>query len=215
MPREPALVELALAWTAWCFLHSLLIARGVRAWFRARLGRWDRVFRLLYNLVAFATFAAVYLWSLRLDGPEVFTWWGAWPAVSAALLAGSLLLFAAGARVYDLGEFLGLEQLSGGRKGPGIGGGGGITRAGVLGVVRHPWYTAGVMILWVGPKTAPDLVTGVVLSLYLVVGAFMEERKLVAEFGDAYRRYRGEVSMFLPFRWLRRRLGGSGHRGRG
>ena len=40
------------------------------------------------------------------------------------------------------------------------------------------------------------------LSIYLVVGAFLEERKLAVEFGDAYGRYRREVSMFVPFRAL-------------
>jgi protein-S-isoprenylcysteine O-methyltransferase Ste14 len=37
-----------------------------------------------------------------------------------------------------------------------------------------------------------------VLTIYLVVGAILEERKLVAEFGEAYREYQGKVPMFVP-----------------
>jgi protein-S-isoprenylcysteine O-methyltransferase Ste14 len=43
---------------------------------------------------------------------------------------------------------------------------------------------------------------GVILSLYLVVGTILEERKLVAEFGESYRAYQREVSMLVPWKWL-------------
>ena len=41
-----------------------------------------------------------------------------------------------------------------------------------------------------------------VLSVYLVVGTILEERKLVLEYGQVYRQYQHEVSMFVPWRWL-------------
>ena len=33
---------------------------------------------------------------------------------------------------------------------------------------------------------------------YVLVGIFFEERNLIAQFGDRYRRYRAEVRMLLP-----------------
>ena len=63
-----------------------------------------------------------------------------------------------------------------------------------------------MLFLAAGPKTAPGLITAGVLSVYLVAGAFLEERKLVREFGEPYRAYRRRVSMFLPFKWIRGRL---------
>jgi protein-S-isoprenylcysteine O-methyltransferase Ste14 len=35
-----------------------------------------------------------------------------------------------------------------------------------------------------------------------VVGAFLEERKLVRIFGEEYRDYQQKVSMFIPVKWL-------------
>jgi len=35
------------------------------------------------------------------------------------------------------------------------------------------------------------------------VGTLLEERKLVHEFGDAYRAHQERVSMFVPLKWLR------------
>lgn len=50
------------------------------------------------------------------------------------------------------------------------------------------------------------LVGNGVLTVYIVVGTLLEERKLVHEFGDAYRNYQSRVSMFLPLKWIRRRI---------
>lgn len=44
------------------------------------------------------------------------------------------------------------------------------------------------------------------LSAYLVIGALLEERRLVAEFGDAYRRYQEKVSIGFPLKWLSRTM---------
>lgn len=38
------------------------------------------------------------------------------------------------------------------------------------------------------------------LSLYLVIGALYEERKLVLEFGQAYQEYRERTPMLIPWR---------------
>jgi protein-S-isoprenylcysteine O-methyltransferase Ste14 len=196
---------LALAWVAWCVLHSSLIALSVRQSLAAGLGSRARYYRLGYNALAAATFLVVLLYALSLDGPVVFDWWGAWVPITAVFLPASLYLFWAGARVYDMDTFLGLRQLRAGRRGPGLEASGGISRKGILGAIRHPWYTAGVLFLASGPKTAPALVTAIVLALYLLIGAFIEERKLVIEFGEAYRAYRRDVSMFLPVKWLRKK----------
>jgi protein-S-isoprenylcysteine O-methyltransferase Ste14 len=45
-----------------------------------------------------------------------------------------------------------------------------------------------------------------VLTLYIVVGTLLEERKLVHEFGDTYRSYQARVSMFVPLKWIRSRI---------
>jgi len=84
--------------------------------------------------------------------------------------------------------------------------GGGIDSSGVLGLVRHPWYTAVVLLLWARDLDVAALVANGVLTIYIVVGTLLEEGKLVHEFGDAYRNYQGRVSMFVPLKWIRSRI---------
>jgi protein-S-isoprenylcysteine O-methyltransferase Ste14 len=43
-----------------------------------------------------------------------------------------------------------------------------------------------------------------IMSIYLVVGTVLEEKKIVAIYGDSYCRYRQRVSMFFPWKWLLR-----------
>jgi protein-S-isoprenylcysteine O-methyltransferase Ste14 len=44
-----------------------------------------------------------------------------------------------------------------------------------------------------------DVVTNVVLTIYVIIGTKLEERKLVLEFGDTYIQYQKEVPMLIPF----------------
>ena len=44
-----------------------------------------------------------------------------------------------------------------------------------------------------------DIVANSVLTIYIIIGTVLEERKLVLEFGDTYIRYQREVPMLIPF----------------
>jgi protein-S-isoprenylcysteine O-methyltransferase Ste14 len=49
-----------------------------------------------------------------------------------------------------------------------------------------------------------------ILSVYLVLGAMLEERKIIAQYDDSggsYRRYRQRVSMLFPWKWLMQLFG--------
>ena len=62
-----------------------------------------------------------------------------------------------------------------------------------------------MMLVWADYRslTAATLITNVILTVYLVVGTILEERKLVIELGEEYREYQQQVPMLLPLKWLR------------
>ena len=64
---------------------------------------------------------------------------------------------------------------------------------------RHPLYLGGLLILWCSPvMTANLLVLYATLSVYLVIGARLEEIRLVRAFGEPYIQYQAQVPMLIP-----------------
>ena len=83
---------------------------------------------------------------------------------------------------------------------------GGLHISGILEITRHPWYLAGLLVLWARDVDSVSLVVNIIFSLYLIIGAKIEEKKLVREFGEAYVEYQSPVSMLVPWKWLATRF---------
>jgi protein-S-isoprenylcysteine O-methyltransferase Ste14 len=58
-----------------------------------------------------------------------------------------------------------------------------------------------MLAIWSYPALQTDrLLFNGLWTVWIVVGAFLEERDLVAEFGETYREYQRQVPMLIPWR---------------
>ncbi|MFB6450895.1 methanethiol S-methyltransferase [Bradyrhizobium tunisiense] len=70
---------------------------------------------------------------------------------------------------------------------------------GLYGLIRHPIYLGFIVAFWTTPTmTVGHLIFASVATAYILFGIWLEERDLVALFGDQYRHYKEKVAMLIP-----------------
>ena len=78
-------------------------------------------------------------------------------------------------------------------------------------IVRHPLMLGLLISFWASPRmSVGHLLFSAGMTLYILIGLAFEEKDLVRDFGDSYRRYRNQVPMLLP-RPGRRKAGSRQH----
>lgn len=179
----------------WGFFHSLLawqkIKDRVDQFFVPRVKRF---YRLAYNIIACVSFLPVL--ALMFIFPDhglylvLLPWSGL--MVLGELIAVAVLVM--GLRQADPWSFLGFRQLVNQKESSNL------TTSGLYRYVRHPLYTAGLVFIWLLPFMTINILTvNIALTIYVIVGAHIEERRLRGEYGQEYANYMAITPMFIPF----------------
>ena len=192
-----SVVQIWLASLAFAVIHSVLAAEGVKTRLQQRLRLPPHRYRLFYVLIS-VVLAALWLGFVKMlpDAPG-YAWpsgWHLWgrgvQVLGAALLIWSLA-------VIDGRLFLGLKPWPEAAE-P-------VVARGPYAWVRHPLYLGALFVLWGDPvKSRNELHLALAASLYLLIGAWLEERRMLRT-NPAYRHYRARTPMWIPRLWRRRK----------
>lgn len=178
----------------WGFVHSFQASVGFKLAFRQRFGSGlNSAYRFIYNIFSIIGFVPVFVLMRILPDRGVYLVSAPWNILmyTGQVLALFLLLIAF--LQTDALSFIGLRQMIEGEK-PAV-----LVTSGFYRWVRHPLYLFGLLILWLTPvMTANMLVVYGSLSIYLLVGAYFEERKLLREYGLPYLEYKSRTPMIVP-----------------
>jgi protein-S-isoprenylcysteine O-methyltransferase Ste14 len=205
MEAAPWIILLAVL--LYGLVHSLLATVGTKA----RLRRWfgpaaDRWYRLVYNAIGVLTFLPILALGALFPGRELYTIQVPWAYLTLAGQVLALVALAIGLLQTGVWSFLGFKQALNSNPSTSSQ----MVTGGLYRWVRHPLYTAGLVFIWLTPiMTSSLLALNLGLTIYLVVGAYYEERKLVREFGQAYIQYQETTPMLIPG------LGGSSSKDKG
>ncbi len=195
---------LILSLLLWGLLHSLLASHSAKKLTQRFFGAVERRFyRLAYNLFTIISFAPILAISALTPDRALYAIpfpWFILPLAGQVLAVIALII---AFRQTDAWEFLGLRQL--------------VVRktarpetmrlvtTGLYRYVRHPLYTAGLAFIWLMPYMTLNLLAiNISLTVYIIIGAYFEERKLRREFGAQYLAYQSLTPMLIPGLRLRR-----------
>ena len=198
-----------VGWVLWCALHSILISVTVTEYLKKRLGSGFRFHRLCYSIFSLATLLPLMYYSNSIRPDPFFRWDGYLVVVQCALILTGSYLFVAGARHYSFSELLGIRQIEAGRTEATSSDGDTFAVSGIHSAIRHPWYLAGILIVWAQDLSFFAILNNIVISIYFIIGSFLEERKMMRKSGEKYRDYQRTVSMLVPYHWLKTRIGGN------
>ena len=197
---------LIILWTSFCFLHSFMITPVFSNFLKKKTGIYYRFYRMFYNLFSILILIPLVIWSYSIMEKPFFTWHGYLLPVRYLMLLCGFWIFYAGSRHYSMRTFLGINQIREGVNHGLMNRSGMINNGGIMGIVRHPFYSGSFLLIWVGNLDTTRLIVNSILSIYLVVGTLLEEQKLLLEFGEIYRNYQKEVSMLFPWKYIKKKL---------
>lgn len=177
-------------------IHSLLASLWVKKRAKRRFGRYaEHGYRLAYNIFALISFLPVLALPAILPDQMLYTIQYPLILLTLAIQALALVALLTGVIQTGLWSFLGVEQLVNGERNQDSK----LVIKGLYCYVRHPLYTAGMIFIWLLPVMSWNLlVLNFGLSLYFVIGAVVEERKLIKTYGGAYLEYQRRVPMLFP-----------------
>jgi methanethiol S-methyltransferase len=192
---------LTLAILIWGIVHSMAASLDAKEWLRHRLGDVSmRFYRFAYNAFSVISFTPI-LWLMAvLPDQMLYRIPTPWAYLSLAGQAAAVVMLVIGVLQTGALSFIGLKQLFYGEERPFK-----LVTHGLYRWVRHPLYSAGLLFVWLTPVMSVNLMI-VILSatIYIIVGAFFEERKLEREYGAAYTDYKVATPMFIPGLLIRR-----------
>lgn len=186
---------LAFAWLLYGAIHSFMASNFFKNFAVKISGKYFRFYRLIYNILAVVLLVPVLgiqfstekevLWQVSIYQPIIGKFISVWGAI---LLATAL-------QGYDLREFSGLDFNKNQEKNE-------FKNDGLLKYMRHPIYFGILLLVWgmfIADASTRSLTGAVAVTIYLFIGIYFEEKKLIEVFGEKYKRYQQDVPMLIPF----------------
>jgi len=191
---------LFLLWVVFYFLHSFLITAKTKNTIQKQLNNKYRFYRLSYNIFSTIAFLLILWYAATIPVNYLFDKNAFTNYAGLFLAVFGVIIGKRGFKPYDTKEFLGIQQIKHpeAMQNPGENN---LKTEGMLSKVRHPLYSATILLFvgfWLFAPSIANTITVVSALLYLIVGITLEEKKLVNEFGQQYIDYKKRVPMLIP-----------------
>ena len=181
-------------WILYCVLHSFLADAIVKEQIEIFLGDKFRYYRLAYSVFASVMLVGILSYQLSITSSLLFLNTYIHLGVSFFFLIPGIIIMIICIKKYFY-ELSGIQALQ--KKEPHVT----LQQKGLHKHIRHPLYLGTLLFVWGLFLMFPLLsntVACIVITAYVLIGIQLEEKKLIIEFGEDYRRYKKTVPMLVP-----------------
>lgn len=183
-------ILLAAGWGVYFSLHSILAAEYFKDFIKNISKSGFRFYRLIYSIFSTLGLLALLVFNGFIQTSYFLNPLGLTRYFSLMLATLGVIVISRTFREYSLISFIGIKEESNQFK-----------RSGILNKVRHPIYS-GTSLVVIGfllfNPTVATLVSTCCLFVYLPIGIYFEEKKLILQFGDEYLNYIRDVPSIIP-----------------
>jgi len=187
-------IILILFWITFSVLHSLFASERWKKKMQVILKKNYKFYRIGYSLFALITLTiaitynfsmqSFFLWNVNIIEQVI--------AAACMLSFGVIMLLFIRRFFFDLSgaDVFQKKQLSRA-----------LIKTDLYKYVRHPLYSATLGFVWGVFLYSPllsNFISCLCITAYTIAGIFLEEKKLVLEFGESYLHYRSETPMLIP-----------------
>lgn len=181
-------------WLVFCTLHSVFAGEEWKYKMKALLKSGYKFYRIIYSFFALITLAIAVIYNFSI--PSFLLWKIPFieKAISTAgIITGLLLMLLFTKRFFfDLSGADVFQKKQTART---------LIRTDFYKHVRHPLYSATLLFIWsifLSKPLLSNLITCICITAYTLIGIYIEEKKLIKEFGNNYITYRSATPMLIP-----------------
>lgn len=187
-------IILVLLWVMFSVLHSLFANEKWKKKMQVVLKKNYKFYRIAYSFFALITLAIVVTYNFSMQS---FLLWNVniieqVIAVVCMLSCGTIMFLFTRKFFFDLSGADVFQKKQSSRE---------LIKTNLYKYVRHPLYSATLGFIWSIFLYSPllsNLISCICITAYTIAGIYIEEKKLVYEFGDNYISYRSQTPMLIP-----------------
>lgn len=188
-------VWLAISWVLFGLVHSVFAASKIKQWAKKIMQSRYAYYRLIYSSLATIALALVLYYYFSV--PQQLLWADSLveKAIAVAIFIPAVVIMAVTIKKYFM-DLSGIDVLLKRTAAPAH-----LEQTGLHKYMRHPLYSGTLLFVWsifVWQPSLTNLVSCICITLYTRIGIYFEEKKLVLEFGDAYKQYAKKTPMLVP-----------------
>lgn len=190
-----AYFNLIFLWAIFYGSHTFLANLDFKYWLRSKLGNAYKRYRLVYSLFSTVFFLFILIYGSSIEKSYLLATTDLTTYLGYMFAAFGTIILVKSLKHFSLSTFAGFRAHDDLEEQPEF------VRKGAHAYVRHPLY-AGLLLIFLGffffDPILAALIHLICLIIYLPIGIYFEEKKLIQLYGKRYIQYKKEVPALFP-----------------